>query len=172
MRVECWEARFFSERSTRNFFMSACLSRLCLCRHRLKTGHGTRDTGQEYGRARLLPSTKRQRMVTGDWRPVRLPFFWRLALPHCRKISALNNRTLHSALRTEHRTSHPALKFWLTVRPPKRRINSALRKNRHQPLAKASGKDKGLDNAPKQIMAKALTFCTLALMHACTQNRL
>jgi len=32
--------------------------------------------------------------------------------------------------------------------------------------------DKGLDNAPKQIMAKALTFCTLARMHACTQNGL
>jgi hypothetical protein len=48
------------------------------------------------GRARLLPSQKRQRLVNSEWRLANgerrvassEQFFWRAVLPHCRKFSA------------------------------------------------------------------------------------
>jgi len=46
-------------------------------------------------------------------------------------------------------------------------MNSALILVRHQPLTEVSGMDRGLDNAPKQIMAKGFS-----LLHPCTHARL
>jgi len=79
---------------------------------------------RNYGRARLLPSQKRQRLATGDWRLVERQrmangFFWRAVLLHCREISALSNRT--TKLSTERHTLHFAHRTnWAhrEVRPP------------------------------------------------------
>jgi hypothetical protein len=58
--------------------------------------------------------------------------------------------------------------------PYQRRMNSALRKIRHQPLAKASGMDrkilKGSHSAPLCTLALTHAY-TPARLHACTQDR-
>jgi len=66
-------------------------------------GHGTRD--RKIGRARLLPSKN-----GSEWRVTNSEqFFSGGQCSHTAKKTALNNCNQNSALRTKHRTSHPAL---------------------------------------------------------------
>jgi len=70
------------------------------------------------GRAMLLPSQKRQRLANSDWR---IAVVWRAVFLHC-----------HPNFRSCRSTT-------LQSKPLSRRMNSALKNFRHQPLAKASG---------------------------------
>jgi hypothetical protein len=86
---------FSAHQEMRPPIFSACFRRLRFGRHRLKTGHGTRDEGREKWEGEAPAEPKRRRFANSDWRMVKRQIFWRAVLPHCRKNS-LNDCTPHS----------------------------------------------------------------------------
>ena len=95
---------------------------------------------RNFGKARLLPSRKQQRIASSEWRIVFLESNTH-ALP---KNFGAHNRTPHLAPRTEYHTLHSAPHFGSPLGSPSQNNNSSPNefgalKFRHQPLAEASG---------------------------------
>jgi hypothetical protein len=135
-------------------------------------GRGTGDEkmgGRGSCRAKTTASSERRianserQMATGEWRiangeqRVASSFVWQ-----CSCIA--ENFGLTTALSTSHSD-------WAhrEVRPPKRRINSALRKIRH--LAKASGMDRKILKGSHPALRTFMHTCTHARLHAYTPAR-